>query len=161
LRANGARSGVTRAGAAIAAIAAVAVLPAGCGESTRPPPAACVQRPEAIATALGGAPGRVRLADGTPLSECVRRARADADLQSVGSVLTAVGDALRTRAHSDAGAAVRLGYLVGATELGGRHTGGIHAELIRRLEQDAALPGATAAVVTALQRGLQAGRRNG
>jgi hypothetical protein len=142
------------------ATAAVAAWAAGCGDSTRPPPAVCTERPEAIAAALGGAPGRVRLADGIPLSECVRRARADADLQSVGSVLTVVADGLRTRAQADAGAALRLGYLVGATERGGRHTNGIHAELIRRLEQDAALPGAGAAVA-AFQRGLRAGRVDG
>jgi hypothetical protein len=147
-----------RGARALMTIAAVAGPGAGCGESTRPPPAVCTERPEAIAAALGGAPGRVRLAGGIPLSECVRRARADADLQSVGSVLTAVADGLRTRASADAGAALRLGYLVGATERGGRHTNGIHAELIRRLEQDAALPGAA---VAAFQRGLRAGRVDG
>jgi len=143
------------------AIAALAAPAAGCRESTRPPPAACTARPETIAAALGGAPARVRLAGGVALSECVSRARADADLQSVGSVLTGVADGLRTRALAHADAALRLGYLVGAVERGGSHTNGIHAELIRRVEQDAALPGARAAAVAAFGRGRQAGRLYG
>jgi hypothetical protein len=47
-------------------------------------------------------------------------------------------------------------------ERGGQHTGGIAAELVRRVEQDArALDAAPVAAVHALQAGLTAGRASG
>jgi hypothetical protein len=59
-------------------------------------------------------------------------------------------------------AALELGYLIGAVERGGQHTGGVAAELVRRVEQDArALDAAPLAAVDALRAGLAAGRASG
>ena len=58
-------------------------------------------------------------------------------------------------------AAVQLGYLVGASRRGAKHTSGIHDELVRRLEQAVGVGGAPAARRAAYRRGLVAGERRG
>jgi hypothetical protein len=110
-----------------------------------------------IEQALGAAPRAVRLSDGTAISECVRRARSDAELQEIGLVLTRVADHLAARARRDSHAALALGYLVGAARRGAATTSGIHAELVRRIEQSAAfLDGSPR-----LRRGIAAGEAAG
>ena len=68
---------------------AVALAAVGCGDEDRPLPAACASGPGPAVRALGTAPGPVRLAGETKLSSCVERARSDADIQTVGTVLDA------------------------------------------------------------------------
>jgi hypothetical protein len=139
----------------------VALAAAGCGEEDRPLPAACVSGPSPAVRALDTAPGPVRLAGGTKLSSCVERARSDADIQTVGTVLTRTADALAdTMARSD-GAALQLGYLIGAVRKGARHTNGIHQELVRRVEQAIGLDGPPPPRRAAFDRGLAAGERSG
>ena len=70
-------------------------------------------------------------------------------------------DALATEAPRSDAAALRLGYLVGATHRGAARTSGLHAELIRRLESSAGLEDAPAARRAAYARGLAAGRARG
>jgi hypothetical protein len=139
----------------------VALAAAGCGEEDQPLPAACVSGPSPAVRALDTAPGPVRLAGGTKLSSCVERARSDADIQTVGTVLTRTADALAdTMARSD-GAALQLGYLIGAVRKGARHTNGIHQELVRRVEQAIGLDGPPPPRRAAFDRGLAAGERSG
>ncbi|HEV2061962.1 MAG TPA: hypothetical protein VGR12_03840, partial [Solirubrobacteraceae bacterium] len=57
--------------------------------------------PAAVSRALAAAPGGVTLADGTRLSDCVRNAESDAELQSVGVVLTSVAEDLERDAPDD------------------------------------------------------------
>ena len=91
----------------------------------------------------------------------MERARSDADIQTVGTVLTRTADALAgTMARSD-GAALQLGYLIGAVRKGARHTNGIHQELVRRVEQAIGLDGPPARRRAAFDRGLAAGERSG
>ncbi|HEX8855134.1 MAG TPA: hypothetical protein VF752_05985, partial [Thermoleophilaceae bacterium] len=52
---------------------AAAALASGCG-GDHSLPAACREGSGAVTRALSAAPGRVQLADGVPLSRCVRRA---------------------------------------------------------------------------------------
>jgi len=130
-----------------------------CGADHRPLSDACTQRPETIERALATAPGPVALTDGTRLSECVVRARSDADLQSLGLVVTRAADDLAARARNDARAAIALGYLIGATRRGAAKTNGIHAELVRRVEQAARAVADTRAA--ALARGIRAGEAGG
>ena len=139
----------------------VALAAAGCGDEDRPLPAVCASGPGPAVRALDTAPGPVRLAGGTKLSSCVERARSDADIQTVGTVLTRTADALAgTMARSD-GAALQLGYLIGAVRKGARHTSGIHQELVRRVEQAIGLDGPPPPRRAAFDRGLAAGERSG
>jgi len=74
----------------------------------------CTQGEEPIVRALERAPQTVALTDGTPLSQCVARARDSGDLQSFGVLVVRVADRLADRARRDRRAALRLGYLIGA-----------------------------------------------
>jgi hypothetical protein len=133
----------------------------GCGSEDRPLPTACAASPDRITEALRRAPAPVSLDDGTRLSACVERAREDAEIQAVGAQYTQVATALSARVPTSDTAALRLGYLIGATRQGARHTGGIHLELLRRLEQTVGLDGVPVHRRAAYRRGLAAGLRTG
>ena len=149
-------------GRLVCVVATTAALAgAGCGRDTPPLPASCVEGSRPIATALTRAPAPVSLSDGTRLSTCVERARADADLQNLGALYTQVADRLRARIRQRDDAALQLGYLIGATRRGASATNGIHLELVRRLEQTATLDRAPTPRRQAFQRGLAAGWRSG
>ena len=77
-----------RSACVAAVVGALATLTGACGRDNRSVPLACTSSAGDIANALHQAPGHVALTDGTPLSECVRRARSDADLQNVGAIYT-------------------------------------------------------------------------
>jgi hypothetical protein len=146
----------------VLALLAAASL-AACGADAEPLDEACMSNPGAIERALARAPGPVTLPSGTRLSQCVSNARSDADLQTAGAVLTRAADHLSARARAgDADAALRLGYLVGATRRGAKRTAGIHAELERHIERAAAvLDGSGARVAAALADGQRAGEATG
>jgi hypothetical protein len=148
--------------AAVLATCAVAALaPAGCGDDEPDVPRTCLAGTGPVVNALEAAPGAVRLADGTRLSSCVIRARSDAQLQELGTIYTRVADGLAERMPGSDRAAVRLGYLIAATRRGARQTNGIHAELVRRLEQTVGIDGPPPARKPAFQRGTEAGERTG
>jgi hypothetical protein len=151
----------SRRAAALALTTLIALAVAGCGEDDRPLPAACASGPGPAERALHSAPGPVRLGGGTKLSSCVERARSDADIQTVGSVLTRTADELAGAVEGSDDAALQLGYLIGAVRKGARHTNGIHNELVRRIEQTIGLGGAPARRRAAFDRGLAAGERTG
>ena len=152
----------TRRAAVLALLTlAVALAAAGCGDEDRPLPAACTSGPGPSVRALGTAPGPVRLAGETKLSSCVERARSDADIQTVGTVLTRTADVLAGAMDRSDEAALQLGYLIGAVRKGARHTNGIHQELVRRVEQAIGLDGPPAPRRAAFDRGLAAGERSG
>jgi hypothetical protein len=148
---------VRRAAVSLVGVALLATA-AGCGGDEAELSALCLEGPEPVERALAAAPAPVRLADGTPLSACVRDAQTDADLQSFGLTATRVADALAAEADR-ADPAVRLGYLIGAAQRGAAQTQGIQADLVRRLRAsgrrvpDRLLP--------ALERGIRAGERTG
>jgi hypothetical protein len=109
------------------ALSAVAAL-AACGGTSEPLDTACLRSAATIERALMRAPAPVRLPTGARLSQCVADARSDSDLQNAGLVLTHAADDLSAAAkRGDAEAALRLGYLVGATRRGAARTAGIHA----------------------------------
>ena len=102
---------------------------------------------------------RCELADGTRLSDCVSRADDDGEIQDVAAGTTTLADQLAADGKTSETAAVQLGYLIGAVRRGARHSQGIHAELVRRLETAAiSVPAGRRA---ALNRGLAAGERGG
>jgi hypothetical protein len=147
--------------AAAPAVLSAAALLAACGSGPeRTLPAACRADPAKVVAALRAAPGAVTL-DGVPLSDCVKDAFDDGDVQTVGAIWSQAADRLAPAAHRRQDAALRLGYLAGATEKGAATTNGIQAELVRRTGLAIGIAGPPAAVRAAYERGLAAGRRRG
>jgi hypothetical protein len=120
---------------------------------------------EAFQRALASAPGEVQLAEGGQISGCLVPNQAVGELTEVGSALVSAATALaeRTRSGQERQAATELGFLVGASERGAEDTGGIHAELTRRLAAAAqtGLTGAAAPVRHAYEKGYAAGQNHG
>jgi hypothetical protein len=147
--------------AALAAVVVGLVL----GACTKEPPAmpsTCTDTPrEGYERALAGAPGAVALPGGIRISTCTRRVRGDAELQNLGAVVHAVAEDLAEAARGgDAGAALRLGYLVGAVGAGADRSSGVASELARRVETTGA--GLVDGPLEApLRRGVTAGRERG
>ncbi|MDQ3729692.1 MAG: hypothetical protein M3355_08880 [Actinomycetota bacterium] len=117
-------------------IAALALLLAGCGGDDAGTPVACLADAEAYIAALGSAPGEVRLEGTTAISECLVENQSEGDLGSVGEQLIDAATQLNSEALKDPGgeAAVSLGYLIGAVQEGASETGGIHSDLVIRLD---------------------------
>lgn len=148
---------------ALASTLALGLALTACGAHAKPVSQACIGRGEGaeVITALRTAPGAVRLADGTRLSECVARSVEGTDLENVGAVFTRAGSELALRAKRDPVAALRLGYLVGAVERGSSRTAGFQAELENRMRSFVTDPAVPAAERAAMRRGRAAGRRAG
>jgi len=148
-------------------LAAILLCPllgaSGCADQQASTPDPGCATAAAIERALAGAPDAVALAGGGRLSGCVAGARSDGELQNAGLVFTAAADRLAARAQrGDPLAAVRLGYLVGATRKGAATSIGIQAELSRRIDRAAAYVGeGGAAVRAALDEGMRAGEDAG
>jgi uncharacterized lipoprotein YajG len=143
-------------------VAAVLAL-AGCGAQEDSLAAGCTDDPATLVRALEKAPAAVVLADGSRLSECVRNARSDGELQNVGISMSRAADRLLDRAQAgDDQAAVALGYLTGAARRGGDQTNGVGVELVRRIELRAgSLAKGSGALAAEVQRGLRAGQADG
>ena len=139
-----------------------ALVVGACGEEEVPPVAgSCTGDPAAVMAALRAAPEAVELPDGATISACVKNARTGAELQNVGVTLSAAAEELETLAMGgDEDAALQLGYLVGAARSGAATTGGVAAELVRRLERSAGFDGVST-VEDALEQGVRAGERLG
>ena len=86
-------------------------------------PAACLAPPAAYLEALQSAPAEVRLGGATPISACLVADQASGALQTVGKSV------------------VELGYLVGAVQEGASATGGVHRDLVLRLDSAARYAG--------------------
>jgi hypothetical protein len=132
---------------------------AGCSsDEDKSLPAACRADEQDLRAALASAPGPVEL-EGSPLSSCFVKSSEPAEIQDVGATFLAVASDLGAAAAEDPEGeqALQLGYLVGAVRRGAERTQGIHSELVRRLEQEAA----RLADSTAYARGERTGRRSG
>jgi hypothetical protein len=143
----------------LGALVAVVLGAVGCGDDKERPAAACTEGAASVLRALRAAPARVTVG-GRPLSSCLTDGSNGDDVQLLGASWTQAAARLSDRAqgHPEGADALRLGYLVGAAEKGASHTPGIHSEMVRRLELEAApLAGHSAA----LARGERAGRRLG
>ncbi|MGV1048910.1 MAG: hypothetical protein ACOYD4_10360 [Solirubrobacterales bacterium] len=150
------------------AIAALAVLVAGCGsQNDDSTPLACLEGTGAYLEALRTAPAAVRLGGETPISDCLAENQQGGDLATVGEAMVEAATRLNAEARAEPGgdANLRLGYLLGAAEAGTAETEGIHADLIRRLlvaarfapSDDPLPPG----FLATYQRGFDAGRERG
>jgi hypothetical protein len=148
-------------GHVLLALAAAGAALAGCSrEDEAGLPDACRAGEDAVRTALAGAPGRVAIEEGTPLSACLTRSSDAADVQQVGStyVAAAADLAADAKARPEGPTALRLGYLIGSVRRGSARTQGIHSELVRRMEQE--LLGVNTRS-EAFRRGERAGRASG
>jgi hypothetical protein len=141
------------------ALGAALVLGACMSDGDEDLPQGCRGAEDALRAALAEAPGPVRLG-GSRLSGCLVKSSSPAEIQEVGAAYLAVAADLAGAAtgRPEGGHALRLGYLVGAAHRGAARTQGIHSELVRRLEQEAA---PFAARSEAYARGERAGRRSG
>jgi hypothetical protein len=120
---------------AIASLLVLGLAVAGCGGKNDSTPVACLEGADAYVAALRDAPGKVRLAGSTPISDCLADNQAGGDLAEVGGAMLSAATELNAEARADpgGGANLQLGYLLGAAQRGAEGTEGIHAELIRRL----------------------------
>ena len=111
----------------------LAACSSGGGEGTPP---ACLGSAGDYLRALEAAPDEVRLEGGTAISDCIVSDQDPAELGMVGeSVVEAATDLNASARRDPAGhSTVRLGYLVGAVQRGASGTGGIHPDLVRRLD---------------------------
>jgi hypothetical protein len=148
----------------LAALAAIGA--AGCGSENPQTPDVCLQGPQAFRAALAKAPGDVTLAGGVHISDCLVQNQPAGDLATVGGALVRVATELNVRGRADPNgpAPYELGYLVGAVRIAAADTGGVHAELARRVASAARFSGGRAlppAFRRAYERGLGAGRAGG
>jgi hypothetical protein len=142
----------------------VLALLAGCGSSRdEDPPAACLAPAGEYLRALEDAPGEVRLADGTAISECFTGTEGP----GVGQAAIKAATALNAEARRDPGGpeTVMLGYLAGAVHAGAANAAGADADLVRRLDAAARFsPGGGtlgAAFERAFGKGYAAGEQGG
>lgn len=145
-----------------------AALVAGCGEGgDRSTPAACLGGAADYLHALEDAPEPVRLDGSTAISDCLVPGQPPATLATVGESAVAAATRLNARARRDptGDATIQLGYLVGAVQEGASTTGGIHADLVRRLDRAARFSPGDAAFSVGFERafgeGYAAGQENG
>jgi hypothetical protein len=157
--------GPMRCRAALCLALALALATGACADNTPRMPSTCTDTDAAgYEQALRAAPDAVRLPGGTPISLCLWRVRSDAELQDLGAVVHEVAErlALRARDARDAAAARELGYLGGAAATGAEHSGGISAELARRVEvAGSGLADLSPALARALRDGQTAGAARG
>jgi hypothetical protein len=147
-------------------LALVGLVLAGCGSSDgAETPAACLAGPPTYLKALQDAPGPVRLAGETPISDCLVDDQSAGDLADLGASLVRTATLLSAAAERDPGGpqTVRLGYLVGAVQEGASETSGIHADLVRRIEAAPRYlkPRGKRSFELAYARGYAAGRGGG
>jgi hypothetical protein len=111
-------------------------LLAACGSKDEETPAACLSDSSTYLRALRAAPGEVLLRDETAISACLVPNQPAGELVQLGAPLVEAATVLNARSHltPQGPAPIRLGYLVGAVERGATETGGVHAELLRRIE---------------------------
>lgn len=136
----------------------------GGGDAT---PAACLAPSGDYVEALEAAPDEVLLEGETPIGECLVSGQSPADLAEVGESMIGAATELNAAARRDPGGddTVRLGYLVGAVQRGAAETGGIHADLVRRLDAAARFAPEGERLPVSFERGFgegyAAGQANG
>lgn len=120
---------------AAAAFLCLALVVCGCDSQDDSTPVACLEGASAYERALQAAPNEVRLAGESPISDCLASNQQAGDLARVGEAMVEAATALNAEAREnpDSGAAVQLGYLLGAAQRGAARSEGIHSDLVRRL----------------------------
>lgn len=112
----------------------------GCGaDDPEPTPIVCLQGPGAYLTALEGAPDQATLEGGVAIGDCLPAEQTTADLNTAGAAMiaaaTKLNEAAQRRPSGDS--TTELGYLLGSIEEAASTTGGIHTDLVRRVNSAA------------------------
>jgi hypothetical protein len=113
---------------------------AACGSSDpEPTPTACLAGSDAYLAALGDGAERALLEGSVPISDCLVADQSAGEINTVGEAMVLAATELNRRVQRrPAGASARqLGYLVGSIEEGASATGGIHTDLVRRVNSAA------------------------
>jgi hypothetical protein len=149
-------------------LAAIAIVLAGCGsDDAADTPTACLAPAADYVEALEAAPEAVRLAGGTAISDCLVEEQDAGALAEVGGSMVDAAERLNARVlrTDDRQATVALGYLVGAVQEGAAGTGGIHADLVLRLDAAARFTGERESFPASFERrfggGYAAGQESG
>jgi hypothetical protein len=148
----------------IALVAAVVLIVAGCGAKKNDlAPAACLVSNQGYLRALERAPGEVRLAGTTPISDCLVPEQDAGQLANVGQEMIVAATKLNAEARQGSdSAALQLGYLIGAVSKG---ADSIHTDLVRRLNSSAQFSETGGALPASFQRafgrGYAAGHTSG
>ena len=143
------------------------LLLVGCGSEEAEAPTACLAGGDTYLAALQRAPDQVRLDGTTPISACLVDGQSGGELGQVGEALVAAATELNGRAQDDpAGeATTQLGYLVGAVQEAAATTGGIHEDLVIRLDSAARYSASGRAFPVSFERafgvGYEAGQADG
>lgn len=148
-----------RRGAALILAGALA-LAVGCGSDDESrTPAACLGPSSTFLEALDRAPEEVRLEGATPISDCLVPDQDAGPLAQVGESMVGAATELNreVRRDRDPGAAVQLGYLVGAVQEAASTTGGIHEDLVLRLDAAARFAGDDRTFPASFERAFGAG----
>ena len=147
------------------ALVLAALAAAGCGTKKNDlAPAACLASNRGYLRALQAAPGQVRLAGTTPISDCLVPEQDAGQLANIGHEMVIAATKLNSQARQDPSgpATVQLGYLIGAVSKGADL---IHTDLVRRLNAAARFSqsGGTqpASFERAFGRGYAAGHSSG
>lgn len=114
------------------AAALAVVLAAGCGsKGSSAAPVACAGSADSYLKVLQAAPGPVRLAGETPISDCFTGTEGP----DVGQAVIEAASRLNAQARRDpsSAATVQLGYLAGAVHAGTAHVPS-EADLVRRVD---------------------------
>ena len=129
-------NGVSARLAAVLVFSAVTLVACGEDESSGTVPAACLAGPTAYLSALESAPGAVLLEGSTPIGDCITEDQGAGQLAGVGEAVVAAATRLNHKALEEPSgeATVQLGYLVGAVQEAAATSGGIHEDLVRRLD---------------------------
>ena len=151
---------------AVSLVALAGAVTAGCGSENPQTPQACLQGPAPFRAALAKAPAPVELRGGVRISDCLVQNQAAGELATVGGALVRVATELNEQGRARPGgpAPYGLGYLVGTVWKAAADTGGVHAELARRITSAAAFAGGRAlapAFRRAYERGLRTGLARG
>jgi hypothetical protein len=133
---------------------------AGCGDDDEPEtPTACLAGAEAYLAALEEAPGEVLIDGSTPVRDCLVEEQSGGELAQVGEAMLAAANRLNAEARRDPAGdgTVALGYLVGAVQDAASTTGGIHEDLVIRLDAAARFSGSERAFPASFERAFGAG----
>jgi hypothetical protein len=133
---------------------------AGCGDNDEDSaPAACLGGGDVYLAALEAAPDEVLLERTTPISDCLVEGQEGGELGQVGEGMVDAATELNRRAQADPGgpSTVQLGYLVGAAQEAASTTGGIHEDLVLRLDSAARFTGGERAFPASFERAFGAG----
>lgn len=151
-------------GSSLALVVAAVLLIAGCGTKKNDlAPDACLVSNQGYLRALERAPGQVRLAGTTPISDCLVPEQDAGQLANIGHEMIVAATKLNAEARQGSDAAtLQLGYLTGAVSKG---ADAIHTDLVRRLNSAAQFSqsGGTlpASFQRAFGRGYAAGHSSG